>query len=438
MAVRIDLLLVVAEGADFGFGEKLQLGDADAVLAGNHAIQRTGEVHDALDRLVGGLQHLVIVGIDRDVGMHVAIAGVHVQRDEDAATQDFLVDGLDALDDRAINPAVEDLGETRFQLLLPRSANRVVLQAMKELRINRLVGQLAGLYAKFAKTCFGFGQWQVEAFQQPGPASADGLDIIQRGLTAVADQHLLVEVGVTGMQRQLALEESGQRIAQGELVLRGQFDVDALDAVAVVAHTRQRNHHVLVHLEGVGVTRDGGGTRTVEPEFLARFGVDRDEALGRAQVAHADHFGSGGHHCFFVVTDEVADQHHLRATMALGLGRVADGLHIALVHVFQTGQQDSGGLAVAARFEVIGDFDDGRHCFAHLAEKFEANSTRHWWHLVQYPARGDDDAIGALLLHARHAAEELVGDVLAQSGLATGGARQGQLFLAEQLPAARG
>ena len=34
-------------------------------------------------------------------GMHVAVAGVHVQRDEDAAAQHFLVDAFDALHDRA-------------------------------------------------------------------------------------------------------------------------------------------------------------------------------------------------------------------------------------------------------------------------------------------------------------------------------------------------
>ncbi len=44
-------------------------------------------------------------------------------------------------------------------------------------------------------------------------------------------------------------------------------------------------------------------------------------------------------------------------------------------------------------------------------------------HLVQHPARRDDDAVGAFLLHARHAAEELVGHVLAQADLAAGGAR---------------
>ncbi len=37
------------------------------------------------------------------------------------------------------------------------------------------------------------------------------------------------------------------------LLRSDQLDVDALDAVGVLRHARQRNHHVLVDLEGVGV-----------------------------------------------------------------------------------------------------------------------------------------------------------------------------------------
>jgi hypothetical protein len=164
--------------------------------------------------------------------------------------------------------------------------------------------------------------------------------------------------------------------------------------------------------------------------FLRVSGVDRDEAFGRAQVGHAHDFGGGGHHRLLVVADDVADQHHLRPAVALGLGRVADGLDVALVQVLEAGQLDAGGVAGTARLEVVGDLDDGRHGLAHLAEKFETDGARDRRHLVQHPARGDDDAVGAFLLHPGHAAEELVGDVLAQPDLAAGGARHGQDFLA--------
>ena len=64
-----------------------------------------------------------------------------------------------------------------------------------------------------------------------------------------------------------------------ELVAQAQLDVDALDALGVLAHARQRDHHVLVDLEGVGVLADGRGALAVEPELLARVGADGDEAL---------------------------------------------------------------------------------------------------------------------------------------------------------------
>ena len=122
--------------------------------------------------------------------------------------------------------------------------------------------------------------------------------------------------------------------------------------------------------------------------------------------------------------------------MALGLGRIADRLHVALVEVFEAGELDARQVPGAARLEIVGDLDDGRHRLADLAEEFEADRARHRRHLVQHPARGDDDAVGAFLLHAGNAAEELVGDVLAQPGLAAGRTGHGQHFLAKQALAA--
>jgi hypothetical protein len=78
--------------------------------------------HDAVDRRVGGLQHLVVVGVDRDVGVHVAVAGVHVQRDEDAAAQHLLVDRLDALEHRRNTRRRRSL-EQRLAVRLPRHAH---------------------------------------------------------------------------------------------------------------------------------------------------------------------------------------------------------------------------------------------------------------------------------------------------------------------------
>jgi hypothetical protein len=82
------------------------------------------------------------------------------------------------------------------------------------------------------------------------------------------------------------------------------------------------------------------------------------------------------HHRVLVVADDVADQHHLRPAMALGLGGVADRAHVAFVEVLEAGEQHAGGVAGAARLEVVGDLDDRRHRLAHLAEELQADRAR--------------------------------------------------------------
>jgi len=112
----IDALLVIAKFTDFGIGEKFQFGDADAVLAGDHAIERTRQCHDALDCRMGGLQHRVIIGIDRDIGVHIAITGVHVQRDEHTTTQHALVNGTAFIKYEAECGTTKDLTQRSAQL----------------------------------------------------------------------------------------------------------------------------------------------------------------------------------------------------------------------------------------------------------------------------------------------------------------------------------
>ena len=174
-----------------------------------------------------------------------------------------------------------------------------------------------------------------------------------------------------------------------------------------------------------------GGTRTIQPEILALFRADGNEAFGSAQVTHAHHIGGSLHDGLLVVADQITNQHHLRATMALGLGGITHGLEVALVQMLQTGQQDAEVATAAIGFEVVGNFDNGRHGFADLAEELQTNGARVRRHFVQHPAGGDDDAVGAFFLNARYTTEELVGHVLAQPDLAAGGARHRQNFFAE-------
>ena len=61
------------------------------MLAGDHAVQRARKRHDPGDGRIRLLQHRVVVRVDRDVRVHVAVARMHVQRDEHAASQHLLV-----------------------------------------------------------------------------------------------------------------------------------------------------------------------------------------------------------------------------------------------------------------------------------------------------------------------------------------------------------
>ena len=54
-------------------------------------------------------QHRVIVGIHRDVGVHVAVAGVHVQRHEYAPAKHFAMHVDAALEHRRERDARENL-----------------------------------------------------------------------------------------------------------------------------------------------------------------------------------------------------------------------------------------------------------------------------------------------------------------------------------------
>ncbi len=250
---------------------------------------------------VASLQHPVVVRVDRQVRVHVAVARVHVQRDEHAAPQHACVGLADRREHGRERPAVEQVLERRAQLGLPRHDARVALQRRKRL---------------------------VDPVEQVLPARAHRGDDPARLLEALVDlllrrTHLVVRT--PQVQRVGAREERRERVGELQLVADRQLDVDPLDAVGVVAQARQRNHDVLVDLERVGVLRDRGGPRAVEPELPAALGRHRDEALGAPGGRHAHDLARGAGHRVVGLADDVADQHHLRPAVALGLGRVADG-----------------------------------------------------------------------------------------------------------------
>ncbi len=87
--------------------------------------------------------------------------------------------------------------------------------------------------------------------------------------------------------------------------------------------------------------------------------------------------------------------------------------------------------------EVVADLDDRRDRLARLPEELEAYGAGVRRHPVQHPARRGDEPVAALFLHARQPTEELVGDVLAEAGLAKAPARDRET-LAAQLARAGG
>ena len=116
LILGIDQFLVSGELRDLIGFEKIEFGDADAVLAGDHSAQILRQAHDAFDSAISLLQHLVIVRIHRNVGMHVTVPGVHVQCDEHAALQHVLVHGVALIQYQLISAAIEDLPQ-RFAYL---------------------------------------------------------------------------------------------------------------------------------------------------------------------------------------------------------------------------------------------------------------------------------------------------------------------------------
>ena len=358
---------------------------------GDHPAEGARELHDARHRRVGLAQHLVVVGVHRDVGVHVAVAGVHVQRHEDARAQHLGVDRLDRLHHRLEVAPGEDVAQRLAQLRLPRDARAVQLHGLEH----------GGV---------------VEALEGGAPARGHLARELQRAGRTVAQQvgaPRAVARLLRAPHRHVAREERLEAAAELELVADRELDVDALDAVGVVAQALERDHHVLVDLEGVGVARDGGGARAVEPEALPLLRRHGDEALAVARVGDAHHVRGGLGRGVLVVAHDVGDEDHARPSPALRLGGVADRLHVALVQVLEAGED-----RLRVRFHVALHLDDGGHRPLHVAEELEAHRAHVLRHAVQDEGRRGDEAVAAFLLHAGEPREELVGHVLAEALLA--------------------
>ena len=173
----IDRVLVAAKTRCLFVGQELELRDADAVLARDHAAQVARDLHDAGNRGVRSLQHHVVVGIDGNVGVNIAVARVHVQRYEHAAAQHAFVNCVGFREYRRKRVAGKDAMQRRPHFGLPRSSDRVILQNVEDadgtvrrhsaFELARQVGQPEArqLGARCGNRC-------VEMVQQIAPALA--------------------------------------------------------------------------------------------------------------------------------------------------------------------------------------------------------------------------------------------------------------------------
>ena len=105
--MRVYARLVVGKGLQFGVSQKSQFGNAYAVLARNHAVQRSRQSHDAVNRFMRGLQHRVVIAVDRQIGVHIAVACMHMQSRPHTAFQYPLMGVVYGLAQRRKRGAIE-------------------------------------------------------------------------------------------------------------------------------------------------------------------------------------------------------------------------------------------------------------------------------------------------------------------------------------------
>ncbi|VTR68716.1 hypothetical protein DESC_720094 [Desulfosarcina cetonica] len=345
-----------------------ELGQADAVLAADHAVQFDGLGHDRVGGFGGAQHHLAVVGEHGDVDMDVAVAGVHVGSNDDQARAGVGHDLVDFAVDLHI-PA-EQFGQ--FGTQLPDVG--FFLQVM-----------LAGQANPF--------QGRHEQFFRGGKFGGQPLGILQR-------------LG----RLQMGTQAEDQR----QLVLALLLGVDIVGELGELGQGGDGQDDVLVELEGAGAFGDGAQAFAVAPEAFGLL-----IAFGHEKVG----VGIGAHERFkacqtslelvVVVGHHVHQENRLGGILARCLDLVADGTHVGIVEMLQG---HKGLLTVVG--EGLADGGDGPAGLVHvLPEKFQAAGGLLGVGAVQDESGRGDDAVGAFLLNAGQAGEGLVGDILAQAGL---------------------
>ena len=364
----IDLPPVAVQLLDPGRLQVLELGDADAVLAGHHPAQGHHPGHDLVDDLVGPPEHGLVVGQHRHVHVHIAVPGVHVGGQDDAPVAGLLVGPVQ----RRQHPG-EALGQARQGLADPVQQRQRAHRALP-----------------------GLGQ------RGPGPIA------LLPGRQDLGIQLLAFVLGHGGLEAPLRQVQ--------ELDLRRPFlpQIDPVHEAGELRQRLQRDDDVLVELEGVGPPGDGAQALAVGPEAPRLVRVPGLEAHGVGEVVQHRPKPGGAHlGRFFRGAGHIDDHHRLGRIGPGGLHLVADGPHVLVVEMLQ-GQQ---GARLGRRLEGEGpgDLQDGLAGLVQVgAEELQAQGAPGRKGRVEDELGAGDHPVGALLLQPRQAAQGLVGDVLPQ------------------------
>ena len=114
----------------------------------------------------------------------------------------------------------------------------------------------------------------------------------------------------------MRLKQVFQRIDQAQFIFNRQFNIQMFNSVRIVPQPIQRNHHVFINFEGIGVLGNRCRAGTVQPEFFTCISRDCDKPFPVARIGEPHDLASGLHHGIFIIRNNVTNQHHFRTLIA--------------------------------------------------------------------------------------------------------------------------
>ncbi len=359
----IDALLELPDGVHLVLAEEGDLGDADAVLARDRAPHLLRLGHDAHGGFLGDLQHVQVVGVDRDVDVAVTVARVHVAGDHDAPGQHVVADLLDLGSETvvAFRHEAKELHGAGFHLF---------------------VGQLGG---------------RNPALRHAGHVDEFAVEI------AVLQRH-------AGQTPQFL-----QCLAVGH---RRAFKIELLQKEREIRDALHGDDHVLVDLEAGGTAGNGGQAVAILPEKLGFLLVPGKKQV---DVFFRVYDGRDFLYAFLQQIGLIAvhlkdDDRYGQPFVLGGFFLIVDGAHVFGVEFFQRGKPGVVAILPDAVAQAHDLADDHRGLMHGAAIEFQHHHPRVRGLLVHDEGGVGDDAVHAFLLHTGQTAERLVGDVLAEAG----------------------